>query len=455
MFGEIPKHARVQTLHAHCMKMLKIPSECIFETQKDVQHRFYESVDRMGMDRAGIKQTLSLYHRLRNEQTYSKAVFEASRELDMDDVFKSSGLDSRFIDTYEEWKHHEAYVDFTNIIEKVAGGEGVPEDFDVVIIDEAQDLTTLQWSAVSRVYKKARTVYVVGDDDQSVYSFLGADVHSFLSWNCSVVRQLDRTYRLPKKILDYSLQVAERISYRQVKTIHTQVEQAGHIYRAALSDAMEFNSAQSELYLVRNDYMLSRLKEILLIDGVPYRAKYSPWQLRSVQAIQTLIGWEARDLSKTDWKMIRSSLPLSFVQFVEGKYPFLLEPSLDCILPPLRRLLDTKLFNYDFWWSLLLPKINKNILPGIKLGIQRYGVQACMNPTMELSTIHGAKGKEADRVYVCSGLTDRIKNSLDTTDDEHRLFYVGITRAKRELVLIDDLYMAQENNYPFPTVKES
>jgi len=454
MFGDIPPQARVHTIHAYCMKLLNIPPMCIFETQGDVKLKFYQTVDHMGMNNSAIKQTLSLYHRLRNEQSYSKRVFDQCRELEIDDVFTASGLNSGFIERYEEWKKHEAYIDFTTVVEKVAAGEGTPEKIDVVIIDEAQDLTTLQWHAVSRIYQEARTIYVVGDDDQSIYSFLGADVHSFLSWHCSVVRQLDHTYRLPKKILDYSLKIADRISYRQDKAIQTNVEREGQIVRAALSDTMRFNERDSELYLTRNDYMLDRVKDILLVDGVPYRGKRSPWETRSVKTIQTLVGWEHRELSDHDWRMSKYVLPPTFVTKIEGKFPQLHERNLAVSIPPLRKLLDNTLFNRPFWWELLLPRINPQVLPGIKLGIRKYGLQTCMNPTMELSTIHGAKGKEADRVYLCSGLTDKIKNMMDTKDDEHRLFYVGVTRAKKELVLIDDLYMAEENNYPFPSTKE-
>ena len=454
LFGEIPKQARVSTIHAYCMKMLRIPPVCIFETQRDVKMKFYRTVDHMGMNNTAIKQTLSLYQRLRNEQSYSKAIFDQCRDLEVDDIFTSSGLDSMFVEKYEEWKKHEAYIDFTTVVEKVVAGEGTPDPFDVVIIDEAQDLTTLQWHAVARIYEAARTVYVVGDDDQSIYSFLGADVHSFLSWDCSVVRQLDHTYRLPQKILDYSLRIADRISYRQDKTIKTNVDREGHIYRAALSDSLRFNELDSELYLVRNDYMLDRVKDILLLDGVPYRGRRSPWESRSVQSIQTIMGWETRELSDHDWRMTKHVFPTTFVKFIEDTCPLLHERNVPVVIPPLRKLLDNTLFNRPFWWELLLPKIHPQILPGIKLGIRNYGVQACMNPKMELSTIHGAKGKEADRVYLCSGLTDKIKNSLDTKDDEHRLFYVGVTRAKKELFLIDDLFMAEENNYPFPTTKE-
>ena len=72
-----------------------------------------------------------------------------------------------------------------------------------------------------------------------------------------------------------------------------------------------------------------------------------------------------------------------------------------------------------------------------------------MNPTLELSTIHGAKGQEADRVYVCSALTDKLHRGIELKYDEHRLFYVAVTRTKDELILINDAE-AGKNQYTFP-----
>jgi hypothetical protein len=69
------------------------------------------------------------------------------------------------------------------------------------------------------------------------------------------------------------------------------------------------------------------------------------------------------------------------------------------------------------------------------------GVDIDAEPTIRLSTIHAAKGKEADRVILLTALTGRIMESMSTVrgaDDEHRCMYVGVTRAKSKLDIISD-----------------
>ena len=57
--------------------------------------------------------------------------------------------------------------------------EGIAPSFDLMIIDEAQDLTPLQWKFVYKLGEKAKRIYLAGDDDQAIYEWNGADVKSF------------------------------------------------------------------------------------------------------------------------------------------------------------------------------------------------------------------------------------------------------------------------------------
>jgi len=66
------------------------------------------------------------------------------------------------------------------------------------------------------------------------------------------------------------------------------------------------------------------------------------------------------------------------------------------------------------------------------------GEQINKNPRIIMSTIHGAKGGEADKVLLMQDLTSAALETFSNDPDElHRLFYTGATRAKRELHIVD------------------
>lgn len=74
----------------------------------------------------------------------------------------------------------------------------------------------------------------------------------------------------------------------------------------------------------------------------------------------------------------------------------------------------------------------------------RYGEEVAANPPIRLSTIHGAKGLEADKVIlssITSPSVERARNALaELHDEECRVAYVAVTRAKQDFMLVDDGY---------------
>jgi DNA helicase-2/ATP-dependent DNA helicase PcrA len=59
-------------------------------------------------------------------------------------------------------------------------------------------------------------------------------------------------------------------------------------------------------------------------------------------------------------------------------------------------------------------------------------------PTIRLSTIHASKGHEADRVILLTDMTQRVAETAEKyPDDEIRVFYVGVTRAKHQLDIVE------------------
>ena len=71
--------------------------------------------------------------------------------------------------------------DFTDMIEKFIMAELCPK-FDVVFIDEAQDLSPIQWKMLEIIKNNTKHMILAGDDDQAIYAWAGADVKRFI--NC-------------------------------------------------------------------------------------------------------------------------------------------------------------------------------------------------------------------------------------------------------------------------------
>ena len=85
-------------------------------------------------------------------------------------------------------------IDYTDMLSRYIN-EGFVPTFDVVLIDEAQDLSLLQWEMVQKIIDRADQVYIAGDDDQAIYKWAGADVDTFLGLEGRTL-VLDKSYRI-------------------------------------------------------------------------------------------------------------------------------------------------------------------------------------------------------------------------------------------------------------------
>ena len=113
-----------------------------------------------------------------------------------------------YIKAYLEFKKVNRLVDFDDVLIRVTDHEKVMSEkfpeFDILIIDEAQDLSNLQWDFVDRLVEKSMQVYLSGDDDQAIMETFGAAPDKFTSYvtNTNDVC-LETSYRVPESVKDY------------------------------------------------------------------------------------------------------------------------------------------------------------------------------------------------------------------------------------------------------------
>ena len=89
-------------------------------------------------------------------------------------------------------------------------------DFEVTFLDEAQDLSPLQWDIAHALDKKSKFMFAAGDDDQAIYRRAGADVDQFINLDGSS-ETLSQSYRVPKQVHRVAESIVYRIKHRYPK----------------------------------------------------------------------------------------------------------------------------------------------------------------------------------------------------------------------------------------------
>ena len=116
----------------------------------------------------------------------------------------------------KRYKQEKGLYDYDDMLEKFIKSSVSPS-FDVLFIDEAQDLSPLQWRMVRTLWAKADKTYIAGDDDQAIFRWAGADVDSFIALKEEVdhVDTLSQSYRVPGgPIHELSQSIINKVSNR-------------------------------------------------------------------------------------------------------------------------------------------------------------------------------------------------------------------------------------------------
>jgi DNA helicase-2/ATP-dependent DNA helicase PcrA len=325
-------------------------------------------------------------------RSIKKSAFDVWQEGILDVRWKELKL---FIDTYNAYKKEYALMDYTDMLENYLL-VGSPLAVDIAIIDEAQDLNPLQWDVVRLATKTTKELYIAGDDDQAIYRWSGADVEQFLSLDVDEKEVLPLSYRLPQNIYHFANNIVKRIEQRYEKNWRPQ-DAVGSVEFHSSIDTMKFNGEW--LILVRSNYQLKPLEIFLREKGYLYTIKGR----HSVNE---------EHLNKIyDYIALQKGKPVNdpFVKKVFDANKEWYE-ALDMI----------SFYDREYYRSLL-----------------RQGYHLKDEPKIHLSTIHGSKGGEADNVLIVTDVTKQVYDLLmQKGDDEHRVFYVAATRAKKQLHIL-------------------
>ena len=146
-------------------------------------------------------------------------------------------FDDLLVKTVELFDNHPEILDYYQ------------EKFQYIMVDEYQDTNTAQFKLVSQLAKKYGNICVVGDDDQSIYSFRGANIRNILSFEETFpgarVIKLEQNYRSTKTILNAANGVIRNNSGRKDKSLWTENQEGSRVRVKIFDTAYEYNRKMS------------------------------------------------------------------------------------------------------------------------------------------------------------------------------------------------------------------
>jgi DNA helicase-2/ATP-dependent DNA helicase PcrA len=309
-------------------------------------------------------------------------------------------------DNLKEYKKVKKKLDFNDMIYKLIEKENLPK-FKVIFIDEAQDLSPLQWKLFDRLKEYADDIYLAGDDDQAIFAWAGADVNRFINEPAKET-VLKYSKRISKAVQEQSIvPLTNIVGQRKLKQYYAR-DYEGLSERINNLDQVDLTQGKW-LIQTRTISRLNKMKKELRKRNLYYETnKGKSFKVRIYNASVNYNSWcrgipleekEIKDiveftgLKQEQWdKNINWFDAFKETDYKEREY--------------IKHLLDN---NED---------LDKDA-------------------RIQLSTIHAAKGGEEDNVIICLDIGDKIKKAIkksqDKHDEEHRVWYVGSTRARNNL----------------------
>ena len=353
---------------------------------------------------------------------------------------------------YESVKHQERAIDFEDVLllttamieEEREVRERVQDQYRFFTVDEYQDISPLQQRLINAWLGSRQELCVVGDPAQTIYSFAGATpvfLNSFTQRfpEAEVVR-LTTGYRSTPEIIftansilrkgamgNELVAINDHGSKPTINAYNDEQAEIAGIVREITQLISEGTPAQEIAVLARTNNQLNGLEKAMNAANLPY-------QVRNTERF--FERKEVRDFLKQ--VRTASVIPTEGVSWLDElrtlAQPFLTGGAIDGIaaLLHLARELDSD--------NGFTPKNLRTYLREVEDRVQQNNPPTM--PVTTLATLHAAKGLEWERVFLM-GVSDGIlplENNSTTgdqalIDEERRLFYVGITRAKSDLRL--------------------
>ena len=525
----------VSTFHSSCVRILR---RFIDHLGYNTNFSIYDTDDQKTLMRQILKK-LELDPKAFRDRAMLTAVSGAKNELMSPEEFRLNAQGDwrakKIAEVYqcyqEELKKNNA-LDFDDLIFKTVDLfrtnadvlEYYQERFKYIMVDEYQDTNTAQFRLIELLAGKYKNLCVVGDDDQSIYKFRGANISNILDFESAFpgakVIKLEQNYRSTGHILDAANAVIRNNQGRKDKTLWTAngegvpvifhqyeqaYEEADGIVRDILKDGRDY---QDYAVLYRTNAQSRLLEEKCIEHNVPYRLVggvnfYQRKEIKDILsylktiangrddlAVSRIVNVPKRGIGATSIgkvtifasangyslydAMLRAKVVpglgkaaekigtfTDFIEEMRGRMKqedYTIKQLLEDVLEEsgYRRELEaegevegqSRLENVEELVNKAVAKREKAEEPSLDEFLEEVALVADVDQLdqsearVTLMTLHSAKGLEFENVYL-SGMEDGLFPSYMTIisddrsdlEEERRLCYVGITRAKKHLTL--------------------
>lgn len=523
----------ISTFHSMCAKILRMEIENLggytqnftIYSDQDTDKLFKQICEKYGVDKDDKRKNI-IFH-INNLKNNNMTITEYRKMYEY--LSEISTIERVYFDYQNELKKNNAldFNDLLNITYELF--TKCPEvlkkyatRFQYVLVDEFQDTNKIQYDLVKLLTSVHKNIFVVGDEDQCIYSWRGANFANIFDFKKDFENvktfKLERNYRSTKNILNLANILIKNNKSRMDKNLWTENGQGSNVdSRIVYDEKEEAEIVAREIYdlvnykgykysdfavLMRLNALTLPFEERFLAYNIPHRI-YGGFKFYERAEIKNLVSYLRLFVnSKDDVSFARiinfpkrgigeSALNLLSLE-AERLRLSLLETiiSSDCTLPPL---VAKKFENFKQTFKALKKEIfNVSIAEFVERVINDFGIKQAYNSSSEedlnrvlnlnifinqaeefesknegkilvdflesislisdidgmdeagnsvtIATVHSVKGLEFKYVFII-GLEEKIFpisrafDSVDEMEEERRLMYVAITRAKENLML--------------------
>ena len=331
----------------------------------------------------------------------------------------------------EDYKNTYKLIDYNDMLNQFIDQIQLPDakvpQFDVIFIDEAQDLSLLQWKMIQALQPHTKDIYIAGDDDQAIFGWAGADVDSFIKFDAIEI-PLKQSRRVPKIIQQRALLRLDNIKLgRLEKPWNPPTAEEGTIKIFFSINPIDLSKGDWYILARTNDLLKPILKD-LRRRGIYFETKDGRSMNESLY--RDILNWEA-------WKKGKELNTIEVQRLLERFNKKLKET--DDKLFKLNDLKKEYKLNPHLQWYEAFTAVTPHIKTYIR-AMENNGEDLRFKPRIKVLTLHGSKGGEATNVIILQNQTrNTIKGATKTImkqDEEQRVWYVGLTRCSKNLFLI-------------------